>query len=64
MATDLEMNTVPGYAPASWGTRYGDYVHRIDFATLRRIPWLPERGGPPRSLAFLRGAMGDAVVDH
>lgn len=41
MATDLEMNTVPGYASASWGTGYGDYVHRMDFTTLRRIPWLP-----------------------
>lgn len=41
MATDLEMNTVQGYASASWGTGYGDYMHRPDMATLRRIPWMP-----------------------
>ncbi|WP_347267762.1 glutamine synthetase family protein [Paracoccus sp. (in: a-proteobacteria)] len=41
LATDLEMNTVQGYASASWQTGYGDYVHRPDMATLRRIPWLP-----------------------
>ncbi|MBW7922750.1 MAG: glutamine synthetase [Rubellimicrobium sp.] len=39
LATDLEMTTVPGYAAASWQTGYGDYVHKPDFSTLRRIPW-------------------------
>ena len=41
LSTDLEMNTVPGYAAASWETGYGDYVHKPDFSTLRRIPWQP-----------------------
>ncbi|MRX49959.1 glutamine synthetase [Paracoccus sp. S-4012] len=41
LATDLEMNTVQGYASASWGMGYGDYMHRPDMATLRRIPWMP-----------------------
>ncbi len=40
LSTDIEMNTVPGYAAASWKTGYGDYVHKPDFSTLRRIPWL------------------------
>ncbi len=41
LAVDVEMNTVPGYPIADWGTGYGDLVLKPDFATLRRIPWLP-----------------------
>ena len=41
LATDLEMYTVPGYAFSSWDKGYGDYAHRPDLATLRRVPWLP-----------------------
>ena len=41
LAVDVEMNTVPGYSIADWGTGYGDLVLKPDFATLRRIPWLP-----------------------
>src|SRR5690349_9504910 len=41
LAVDVEMNTVSGYATSSWDTGYGDMVMRPDFATLRRIPWLP-----------------------
>ncbi|RYH09635.1 glutamine synthetase family protein [Tropicimonas sp. IMCC6043] len=40
-ATDMEMHTVPGYAATSWQTGYGDYVHKPDLSTLRRVPWLP-----------------------
>ncbi|MCL4675566.1 MAG: glutamine synthetase family protein [Pararhodobacter sp.] len=40
LTTDMEMNTVPGYASASWAQGYGDYVMRPDLATLRRLPWL------------------------
>jgi glutamine synthetase len=40
LATDMEMNTVPGYAAAGWDKGYGDYVMRPDLATLRRVPWL------------------------
>ncbi|REF68482.1 MULTISPECIES: glutamine synthetase family protein [Paracoccus] len=39
LATDLEMNTVPGYAAASWAAGYGDYVMKPDLSTLRRLPW-------------------------
>jgi len=39
LATDMEMNTVPGYASTSWDKGYGDYVMRPDLATLRHIPW-------------------------
>jgi glutamine synthetase len=41
LATDMEMYTVPGYKATSWQTGYGDYVHKPDLATLRRVPWLP-----------------------
>lgn len=40
LATDLEMNTVEGYASTSWSAGYGDYVMRPDMTTLRRVPWL------------------------
>ncbi len=41
LATDMEMNTVPGYKSASWAAGYGDYVMKPDLATLRRLPWAP-----------------------
>jgi glutamine synthetase len=40
LATDLEMETVPGYRVANWAAGYGDYVVRPDLATLRVVPWL------------------------
>ncbi|MCR9219068.1 MAG: glutamine synthetase family protein [Alphaproteobacteria bacterium] len=40
LATDLEMETVPGYAATSWEKGYGDYVMKPDLSTLRRAPWL------------------------
>ena len=40
LATDIEMETVPGYKSTSWETGYGDYVMKPDLGTLRRIPWL------------------------
>lgn len=41
LATDLEMETVPGYKASSWAAGYGDLTMRPDLSTLRRIPWLP-----------------------
>jgi len=41
LATDLEMETVPGYKATSWAAGYGDYTMTPDLATLRRTPWLP-----------------------
>ena len=40
IATDVEMNIVPGYRFANWDMGYGDMVVKPDFATMRRIPWL------------------------
>ena len=41
LATDIEMTTVQGYKSTSWEAGYGDYVHKPDLSTLRRVPWLP-----------------------
>jgi glutamine synthetase len=40
LATDMEMETVPGYKSTSWASGYGDYTLRPDLSTLRRVPWL------------------------
>ena len=40
VATDLEMETVEGYASTSWESGYGDYIMRPDMDTLRVTPWL------------------------
>jgi len=39
LAVDVEMNTVDGYAMASWGRGYGDFEMRPDLDTLRLVPW-------------------------
>jgi glutamine synthetase len=39
LAVDVDMNTVDGYALASWEDGYGDFVLRPDLSTLRRVPW-------------------------
>ncbi|WP_370616584.1 glutamine synthetase family protein [Mumia sp. Pv 4-285] len=59
LAVDVDMNTVDGYTMSSWETGYGDMVMRPDFATLRRIPWLP---GTALVIADLEDHHGDAVA--
>ena len=39
LATDMEMETVPGYAAAGWAKGYGDHELRPDLSTLRRAAW-------------------------
>jgi glutamine synthetase len=39
LAVDVDMDTVPGYAIASWERGYGDFVFRPDLDTLRPVPW-------------------------
>jgi glutamine synthetase len=41
LATDIDMETVPGYSAASWERGYGDFVLKPDLGTLCLIPWLP-----------------------
>ncbi|MEP3280429.1 MAG: glutamine synthetase family protein [Stappiaceae bacterium] len=40
LATDMEMETVPGYKATSWEAGYGDYTMKPDLSTLRLTPWL------------------------
>ncbi|WEB44067.1 glutamine synthetase family protein [Streptomyces yunnanensis] len=39
LASDVEMNTGPGYAIDAWQSGFGDFVLRPDPATLRTLPW-------------------------
>ena len=39
LAVDVDMNTVEGYAMASWERGYGDLLMVPDFDTLRPVPW-------------------------
>jgi glutamine synthetase len=41
LAVDVDMNPLPGYRFANWDMGYGDVVVRPDYATVRRLPWLP-----------------------
>ena len=41
LAVDVDMNTVGGFAIASWEQGYGDFVLRPDPTTLRLVPWQP-----------------------
>jgi glutamine synthetase len=41
LAVDVDMETVGGYAMASWDTGYGDFQMKPDIATMRLVPWLP-----------------------
>src|SRR5262245_9914486 len=40
LTVDIEMEPLPGFAGASWGSGYQDFKALPDFSTLRRIPWL------------------------
>ena len=40
LGTDVEMNTLPGFALTSWRTGYHDFKVAPDMATLRPAPWL------------------------
>ena len=39
LAVDVDMNTVEGYALASWDRGYGDFALEPDLGTLRLVPW-------------------------
>src|ERR1700733_6759208 len=57
LAVDTDMNTVDGYALASWETGYGDFMLVPDLATMRVIPWQP---GTALVLADVAG-LGDGL---
>jgi len=58
LAVDTDMNTVDGYALASWESGYGDFVLTPDLATMRVIPWQP---GTVLMLADVSGLDGAPV---
>ncbi len=39
LASDVDMNTVDGFALTSWESGYGDLAFNPDFSTIRRVPW-------------------------
>ncbi len=41
LATDVDMETVSGYAMTSWDEGYSDFMLRPDLTTLRLVPWHP-----------------------
>jgi glutamine synthetase len=40
IATDVEMNVLPGFTFANWDAGYGDMKAIPDLTTMRRVPWL------------------------
>jgi glutamine synthetase len=58
LAVDVDMTPLPGYRFANWDTGYGDVVCLPDYATARRIPWLP---GTAMVIADLTGTDGAPV---
>jgi glutamine synthetase len=59
LAVDVEMETVGGYAMASWDTGYGDFEMVPDVETLRAVPWQP---GTAMLMADLQWADGREVL--
>ena len=39
LASDVEMNTVSGFALSSWENGYGDLAFQPDLSTIRMVPW-------------------------
>jgi glutamine synthetase len=58
LAVDIDMNPLPGYHFANWDKGYGDVLVRPDYATARRIPWLP---GTAMVIGDLSNEDGSAV---
>ena len=59
LAVDVDMETVDGYAMASWEKGYGDFEMKPDMSTLRPIPWQP---GTVMVIADLQWEDGSEVV--
>ncbi len=59
LAVDVDMETVGGYAMASWERGYGDFVMKPDLDSLRPVPW---QEGTVMLLADLQWHDGRDVV--
>lgn len=56
LAVDVDLNTVGGYAMASWERGYGDFAMHCDLATLRPVPWQPGTAMVTADLAWHDGS--------
>jgi glutamine synthetase len=61
LATDMEMETVPGYEATSWAHGYGDYTLKPDLTTLRRTPWAE---GTALAICDTWDHHGDHLIAH
>ena len=59
LAVDVDMETVGGYAMASWERGYGDFEMKPDLSTLRPVPW---HEGTVMLMADLEWSDGTEVV--
>ncbi|MBA2522917.1 MAG: glutamine synthetase [Solirubrobacterales bacterium] len=59
LAVDVDMDTVEGYAMASWDRGYGDFEMKPDLSTLRPVPWQP---GTVMVIADLQWSDGKEVT--
>jgi len=59
LAVDVDMETVGGYAMASWDRGYGDFEMKPDMSTLRPVPW---HEGTVMLLADVQWGDGSDVV--
>ena len=59
LAVDVDMETVGGYAMASWERGYGDFEMKPDIDTLRPVPW---HEGTVMVLADLQWGDGSEVI--
>jgi glutamine synthetase len=60
LATDIEMDTPPGYALTGWDRGYGDFVMKPDPDTLRPVPW---HEGTAMLMADVEWEDGSPVVE-
>ncbi len=58
LAVDVDMTPLPGYRFANWETGYGDVVVAPDYATARKLPWMP---GSVMVIGDVRNHAGDPV---
>ena len=59
LATDMEMNPLPGFEMCGWEKGYGDIHGILDLDTLRLVPWLE---GTATALVDLYWDQGEEVI--
>ncbi|UGY92424.1 glutamine synthetase family protein [Streptomyces gobiensis] len=64
LATDVEMDTGPGYAIDAWNTGFGDFTLHPDPASLRTLPWDPGTALVLADATWPSGAPVDIAPRH